>query len=56
MIVELDSRDEAMQMVPPELRQQVRIIKLNRFTREQMASRIAELDGRSEDGGTQAAD
>ncbi len=44
MIVELDSRDEAMQIVPRELRQQVRIIKLNRFTKEQIASRIAELD------------
>ena len=44
MIVELDSRDEAMQIVPRELRQQVRIIKLNRFTKEQIASRIAEVD------------
>ncbi len=44
MIIELDSRDEAMQIVPPELRPQVRIIKLNRFTKEQLASRIAELD------------
>ncbi len=44
MIVELDSRDEVMQIVPADLRQQVRIVKLNRFTREQIASRIAELD------------
>ncbi len=45
MIVELDSRDEVMQIVPPDLRQQVRIVKLNRFTVEQLASRIAELGG-----------
>ncbi|MHC4405376.1 MAG: hypothetical protein ACYTG0_37495 [Planctomycetota bacterium] len=43
MIAELDSRDEAMQMVPPEFRQEVRIVQLNRFTREQIASLIAEL-------------
>ena len=45
MIVELDSRDEVMQIVPLDLRPQVRIVKLNRFTREQIASRMAELDG-----------
>ncbi len=44
MIVELDSRDEVMQIVPAGLRQQVRIVKLNRFTREQIASRMAGLD------------
>ncbi len=44
MIVELDSRDEVMRMVPPELRQHVRITKLNRFTREQIVSRIADLE------------
>ena len=44
MIVELDSRDEVMQIVPADLRQQVRIVKLNRFTREQIISRMAELD------------
>ena len=45
MIVELDSHDEVMQLVPLNLRQQVRIIKLNRFTKEQIASRIAGLNG-----------
>ncbi len=44
MIVELDSSNEAMQIVPPELRQEARIIQLNRFTKEQIASRIADLD------------
>ncbi len=44
MIVELDSRDEAMQIVPVHFRQQVRIVQLNQFTREQIASRMAELD------------
>ena len=43
MIIELDSRDEVMQIVPLDLRQQVRIVKLNRFTKEQIASRIAKL-------------
>ena len=44
MIVELDSRDEALQIVPLEFRQQVRIVKLNRFTKEQIAARIAGLE------------
>ncbi len=44
MIVELNSRDEVMQLVPPEFRQEARIVKLNRFTKQQIASRIATLD------------
>ena len=44
MIVELDSRDEVMRIVPLDLRPQVRIVKPNRFTREQIASRMAELE------------
>ena len=45
IIVELDSRDEALRVVPLELRQQARITELNRFSKEQIASRIAGLDG-----------
>ena len=33
-----------MRIVPLELRSQARIVKLNRFSKEQVASRIAELD------------
>ncbi len=44
LIVELDSRDEVMQIVPLDLRRQVRIVQLKRFTQEQIVSRIAELD------------
>ena len=44
LIVELDSRDEAMQMVPPEYRREVRIVELNRFTKEKIATLIAELE------------
>ena len=44
MIVEVDSRDEAMRIVPSEFRQQARIIKLNRFTKEQIVARMAMLD------------
>ncbi len=43
LIAELVSRDEAMQIVPPDFRQEARIIELNRFTKEQIASLIAEL-------------
>jgi len=43
LIAELDSRDEALQMVPPELRHDARVVELNKFTREQIASLIVEL-------------
>lgn len=45
LIVELNNRNEAIQMVPPEYRNEVRIVELNRFTKEQIASLIAELEG-----------
>lgn len=45
MIVELDSRNEAMQLVPPEYRHDARIVELNRFTKVRIASLIAKLEG-----------
>ncbi len=45
LIAELRSRDEAMMMVPPEFRQEARVVELNRFTREEITSLIAELEG-----------
>ena len=44
MIAELDNRDEVARIVPPELRQDARIVELNQFTREKNASLIAELE------------
>ncbi len=44
LIVELDSRDEAMQMVPPEFREEAQVIELNRFSKEEIASWVAKLD------------
>ena len=43
LMVEVDSRDQAMQMVPPEMRGAARIVQLNRFTREEIAKLIEEL-------------
>ena len=40
-IVEVDNRQEAIQLVPPEARQDVVIVELNRFTKEEMASWVA---------------
>ncbi len=45
LVVELDSREEAMMVVPPEFRPEARIVELNRFTREEIASLIAGLEG-----------
>lgn len=36
IIVEAESRDEARDMVPPNFRQQAKIVKLNRFTADEM--------------------
>lgn len=44
MIAELPSREEAMLMVPPQFRDDARIVKLNFFTPEEIASYIAELE------------
>ena len=44
LIAELPSRDEAMLMVPPEFRQEARVVELNRFTKEEIASLITELE------------
>jgi hypothetical protein len=43
VIAELRNRDEAMMMVPPEFRREARVVKLNRFTKEEISSLIAEL-------------
>jgi hypothetical protein len=44
LIVDVDSREEALRLVPPESRQEARIVELNRFTKEKIASLIAELE------------
>jgi hypothetical protein len=44
LIAELGSRDEALQIVPPEYRHEARIVELNRFTREQIASWMDQLE------------
>ena len=44
-IVEVDSRQEAIQLVPPEARQNAVIVELNTFTREEMASWVAHPEG-----------
>jgi hypothetical protein len=44
LIAEVDSRQEALQLVPAEFRHEARIVQLNRFTREQIASMVADLE------------
>ena len=46
LIAELGSRDEAMLMVPPELRHEARIVKVSKHTKEEIASLVEELAGR----------
>ena len=44
LIAEVDSRDEAARLVPPEFREAARIVELNKFTLEEIRSLIAELE------------
>jgi hypothetical protein len=44
MIAELPSREEAMLMIPPEFRDEARIVQLNHFTPDEIASMITELE------------
>ena len=43
LIAEVDHRDDAARLVPPEFREEARIIELNKFTREEIRSLSAEL-------------
>ena len=43
LIVDLDSRAEALQIVPPEFRADARVIQLQRYTREEIETMIKEL-------------
>ena len=44
MIGECESRAHALFMVPPEMRDDARIVKLDRFTPEEIAAWIADLE------------
>ena len=43
-IVELNKREEAVLMVPPEFRRDALIVELNRFTKDEVAAAAAHLD------------
>jgi hypothetical protein len=43
LIAELDNRDDAMRMVPPEFRPETRVVALNRFSKEEISQLISEL-------------
>lgn len=44
LIAEVDTRDEAMAIVPPEVRHEALIVKLNKFTPEEIAAFVAETE------------
>ena len=45
MVVDVDSREEAVRVVPPQFRPEARVVALNKFTREEIASMVAGLKG-----------
>jgi len=44
MIDEFASREEAMQIVPPQFREEVRIVEVEQFSKDQIAAMVAELE------------
>jgi len=46
LIVEVGSRGEVIQMVPPVFRQEVRVVELNKFTRDDISSLVSDLKDR----------
>lgn len=47
LIVELDNHHQGMQMIPPEFREdECRIVALNKFTRKEILSWVAELENK----------
>ena len=43
LIIELDTRADALHLVPPEMRGDARVVQLNHFTRDAIATMITEL-------------
>lgn len=43
IIVEVESRDAAMQMVPPEFRGDTQVVELNKFTKAEVEEWVAKL-------------
>lgn len=48
LIVEVDGRDEARQLVPPQYRTGARIVELRQWTKRQIEDMVKELDSRDE--------
>ena len=44
MVVELDSRDQARQIVPPQFRPEAHVVQLEQYTREQIKAMLDELE------------
>ncbi len=44
LIDEFASHDEAMQIVPPQFREEARIVEVEQFSKEQIAVMVAELE------------
>jgi len=44
LIVDLDTREEAVRMVPVGFREEARIVMLNRFTKDEIASLVESLN------------
>jgi hypothetical protein len=44
LVAEVESRDEAIAIVPPEFRHQARVVRINRFSRDEIADYVTELE------------
>jgi hypothetical protein len=43
LVAEVSNRDEATAIVPPEFRHQARVVRLNRFSRDEIADYVADV-------------
>lgn len=48
LIADVDTREEALQLVPPQYRTDTRVIKLRRWSTEEIEAMMRELEARSE--------
>jgi hypothetical protein len=45
LVVDLDNRAEALQIVPPQFRRDARVVQLSQYTREKIVAMMKELEG-----------
>ena len=45
LIIDAESREEAMRIIPPQFREDARVVKLNSWSKEEIERMVKKLDG-----------